>query len=88
MNEIFISIPNLLLIVLLQAILGQASVWVYRSSSADRWMSIAKVVRTEVRVLRGSEYVQARGAWAEAFFTSCASISRPIFFRPFYLWSS
>ena len=26
-NEIFISIPNLLLIVLLQAILGQASVW-------------------------------------------------------------
>ena len=55
-NEIFISIPNLLLIVLLQAILGQAS-----------GMSIAKVVRTEVRVLRGSEYVQAARCMGGSF---------------------
>ena len=51
-NEIFISIPNLLLIVLLQAILGQASVWSLSIViGLTSWMSIAKVVRTEVRVL-------------------------------------
>ena len=49
-NEIFISIPNLLLIVLLQAILGQASVWSLSVViGLTSWMSIAKVVRTEVR---------------------------------------
>ena len=56
-NEIFISIPNLLLIVLLQAILGQASVW-----------SLSIVIgRTEVRVLRGSEYVQAARCMGGSF---------------------
>ena len=48
-NEIFISIPNLLFI-------GLTS-----------WMSIAKVVRTEVRVLRGSEYVQAARCMGGSF---------------------
>ena len=68
-NEILISIPNLLLIVLLQALLGKASAWslsiVIGSTS---WMSIAKVVRTEVRVLRGAEYVQAARCMGGSFF--------------------
>lgn len=68
-TELLLSIPNLLLIVLLQAILGQASVW---SLSAviglTGWTSIAKVVRTEVRRLRGSEYVQAARCMGGSFF--------------------
>ena len=68
-HEIFISIPNLLLIVLLQAILGQASVWSLSIViGLTSWMSIAKVVRTEVRVLRGSEYVQAARCMGGGFF--------------------
>lgn len=67
-NEIFISIPNLLLIVLLQAILGEANVlslsFVIGLTS---WMSIAKVVRTQVRVLRESEYVQAARCMGAGF---------------------
>lgn len=59
-NEIFISIPNLLLIVLLQAIWGQASALSLAVViGLTSWMSISKVVRAEVRVLRESEYVQA-----------------------------
>ena len=68
-NEIFISIPNLLLVVLLQAVLGAPSAL---SLSAviglTSWMAIFKVVRTEVRVLRESEYVQAAKCMGGSFF--------------------
>ena len=68
-NEIFISIPNLLLIVLLQAILGKASALSLSIViGLTSWMSIAKVVRTEVRVLRSSEYVQASHCMDGSFF--------------------
>lgn len=68
-NEIFISIPNLLLIVLLQALLGKASAWSLSIViGATSWMSVAKVVRTEVRVLRGAEYVQAARCMGGSFF--------------------
>lgn len=88
-NEIFISIPNLLLIVLLQAILGQASVWSLSIViGLTSWMSIAKVVRTEVRVLRGSEYVQAARCMGGSFLHILRVHLAPNFFRPFYLWSS
>lgn len=67
-NEIFISIPNLLLIVLLQALLGKASAWSLSIVIGfTSWMSIAKVVRTEVRVLRGAEYVQAARCMGGSF---------------------
>lgn len=69
LNEIVISIPNLLLVVLLQAILGQASVWsLSLVIGLTSWMSIAKVVRTEVRILRRSEYVQAARCMGGGFF--------------------
>ena len=68
-NEIFISIPNLLLIVLLQAVLGKASALSLSIViGLTSWMSIAKVVRTEVRVLRSSEYVQASHCMGGSFF--------------------
>lgn len=67
-NEIFISIPNLLLIVLLQAILGEASALsLSLVIGLTSWMSIAKVVRTQVRVLRESGYVQAAKCMGAGF---------------------
>ena len=68
-NEIFISIPNLLLVVLLQAILGAPSALSLSVViGLTSWMAIFKVVRTEVRVLRESEYVQAAKCMGGSFF--------------------
>lgn len=59
-SEIVLSIPNLLLVVFLQAILGKANVISLSIViGLTSWMSIAKVVRTEVLRLRSSEYVIA-----------------------------
>lgn len=69
LTEIFLSIPNLLLVVFLQAILGKPSVWsIALVVGLTGWASIAKVVRTEVRQLRGSEYVAAARAMGGGFF--------------------
>lgn len=69
LTEILLSIPNLLLIVFLQAILGKPSVWsIALVVGLTGWTSIAKVVRTEVRQLRSSEYVAAARAMGGGFF--------------------
>ena len=68
-NEIVVSIPNLLLVVLLQAIWGKPSVLSLSIVIGfTSWMTIFKVVRTEVRVLRESEYVQASRNMGGSFF--------------------
>ncbi|MEG1640261.1 MAG: ABC transporter permease [Ruthenibacterium sp.] len=68
-TEILLSIPSLLLVILLQAILGQANVWsISLVIGVTSWTSIAKVVRTEVRQLRGSEYVLAAKCMGAGFF--------------------
>ena len=68
-TEILLSIPNLLLVIMLQAILGQASVWTLSLViGVTGWTSIAKVVRTEVRQLRNSEYVLAARSMGGGFF--------------------
>lgn len=68
-TEILLSVPNLLLVVLLQAILGQANVWsISFVIGITGWMSIAKVVRTEVRQIRGSEFVIASKCMGGGFF--------------------
>ena len=60
LTEIFLSIPNLLLVILIQAILGKANVLsISFVLGITGWMGIAKVVRTEVRQIRNSEYVIA-----------------------------
>jgi peptide/nickel transport system permease protein len=60
MTEIFLSIPNLLLVIFLQAILGTANVLTISIViGLTSWASIAKVIRTEVRQIRSSEYVVA-----------------------------
>lgn len=67
-TEIFLSIPSLLLIVLIQAILGKANVLsISLVIGLTSWTSIAKVVRTEVRQIRNSEYVVAARCMGAGF---------------------
>lgn len=69
LTEIFLSIPNLLLVILLQAILGKANVLsISFVIGITGWTSIAKVVRTEVRQIRNSEYVIAARCMGAGFF--------------------
>lgn len=68
-TEILLSIPNLLLVILLQAILGKANVLTISFViGVTGWTSIAKVVRTEVRQIRNSEYVVASRCMGGGFF--------------------
>lgn len=67
--EILISVPELLIVIFVQAVLGEAN---YLSLSfvigITSWMNIAKVIRTEVRRLRSSEYVIAARCMGGSFF--------------------
>ena len=68
-TEIFLSIPLLLLVVLLQAIMGKANIISLSVVIGfTSWTSIAKVVRTEVRQIRNSEYVIASRCMGGKFF--------------------
>ncbi len=69
LTEILLSVPNLLMVLLIQAILGKASVLsISFVIGITSWMSIAKVVRIEVRQLRSSEYVIASKCMGGSFF--------------------
>lgn len=69
LTEIFLSVPSLLAVVFVQAALGSASVLsISVVLGVTGWMSIAKIVRTEVRQLRGSEYVVASKCMGGGFF--------------------
>ena len=58
--EIILSIPNLLLILSIQAIFGDANVIsISAVIGITSWPSIAQVIRTEVRQMRRSEYILA-----------------------------
>ena len=60
LTEIFLSIPSLLPVILIQAALGKANVLsLSLVIGITGWPGIAKVVRTEVRQLRNREYVIA-----------------------------
>ena len=68
-TEIFLSIPALLLIILLQAIMGNANILSLSFViGVTSWTSIAKVVRTEVRQIRNSEFVIASRCMGGSFF--------------------
>lgn len=58
-SEMAMSIPSILIIIFLQAILGQANLLsISLVIGFTSWMSIAKVVRTEVHQIKSSEYIQ------------------------------
>ena len=68
-TEIFLSVPGLLLVLFFQAILGAANVLTLSIViGVTGWASIAKVVRTEVRQIRNSEYVVASKCMGGGFF--------------------
>ena len=68
-TEIFLSVPGLLLVLFLQAILGEANVLSLSVViGVTSWGSIAKVIRTEVRQIRNSEYVVASRCMGGGFF--------------------
>lgn len=68
-TELAFSVPSLLVTIFLQAILGKPSVLsMSLVIGLTGWTSIAKVVRTEVRQLRGNEYVLAARTMGGSFF--------------------
>lgn len=67
--ELLLSVPNLLVIMLLQAVLGKPNVLsISLVIGLTSWTSIAKVVRTQVRQLRSSEYILAARCMGAGFF--------------------
>lgn len=67
--DLFLSVPGLLLVLFLQAILGQADVLTLSIViGVTGWPTMAKVIRTEVRQLRSSEYVVASRSMGGGFF--------------------
>lgn len=68
-TEILLSIPSLLIIIFVQAMVGAQNVLVISIViGITSWMSIAKVIRTEVKKLRKSEYVVASRCMGGGFF--------------------
>lgn len=66
--DIILSIPGLLFVIFLQAVLGNANViTISLVLGLTGWTSIAKVVRTEVRQLRSSEYIAAARCMGAGF---------------------
>ena len=69
LTEILLSIPSLLAVVLLQAVLGEASaLTISLVIGLTGWTGMAKIVRAEVRQLRSSEYVIAARCMGGGFF--------------------
>ncbi len=69
LTEILLSVPQLLIVIFVQAVLGKATVL---SLSAvigmTGWMSMAKIIRTQVRQLCCCEYVTASKCMGGGFF--------------------
>lgn len=69
LTEIILSVPSLLVIVFVQAVLGEANVFTISFViGITSWCSIAKVVRTEVRKLGCSEFIIASRCMGGGFF--------------------
>lgn len=67
--EILLSVPGLLFIILIQAILGEANIIsISLVIGITSWTTMAKVIRTEVRRMRSSEYVIASRCMGGGFF--------------------
>ena len=69
LTEVFMSIPGLLTVLFIQAILGKPNVLsVSVAIGVTSWYTIAKIVRTEVRQLRKAEYIAAAKCMGGGFF--------------------
>lgn len=69
LTDILLSVPSLLVIIFLQAVLGEANVWTLSLVIGSvGWYGMAKIIRTEVRQIRASEYVVAAKCMGGGFF--------------------
>ena len=69
MTDLILSVPGLLLTVFLQALFGRANVYSLSVViGLTGWMSMAKVVRTEVLQLKNTDYVLAARCLGGGFF--------------------
>lgn len=69
LTELFLSVPGLLLTVFLQALCGGTNVYSLSVViGLTGWMSMAKVVRTEVLQLKNTDYVLAAKCLGGGFF--------------------
>jgi peptide/nickel transport system permease protein len=60
LSELLLSVPSILYVVSIQAILGKPTVMsISVVIGVTSWASIAKIVRAEVRQIGGSEYISA-----------------------------
>lgn len=81
LTEVLLSVPELLLVLFLQAAWGQPSVLsISVIIGMTSWFSIAKVVRTEVRQIRASEYVIASRCMGGSFLHILTQHLAPNFF--------
>ena len=68
-TEILLSIPSILIIIFVQAIIGGSNpVSISIVIGLVSWMSISKIVRSEVRQIRNSEYILAAKIMGGKFF--------------------
>lgn len=68
-TEIILSIPSILLVIFLQALLGKATATsIAVVIGLTSWMNISKVIRSEVRQIRSSDFVLASRLAGGKFF--------------------
>ena len=68
-TEIIMSIPSILLVIFIQAAIGDATVFsIIIVIGATAWPSVAKIVRNEVKQIRNRSYVLAAKAMGGSFF--------------------
>ena len=68
-TEILLSIPSILIIIFIQAIIGGSNpISISIVIGLVSWMSISKIVRSEVRQIRNSEYILAAKIMGGKFF--------------------
>jgi len=69
LTEVWLSIPSLLAILFIQAVLGKPNVLsVSVAIGVTSWCAIAKLIRTQVRQLRKAEYIAAARVMGGGFF--------------------
>ena len=87
LTEILLSVPNLLLVIFLQAVIGTPSAWsIALVIGLTSWTSIAKVVCTESGSCARASTSSRRSAWAAALSTFCGVTLRRISSRPSSSW--
>ncbi|MEF9918531.1 MAG: ABC transporter permease [Eubacterium sp.] len=69
LTEIILSIPSILIIIFIQAMIGQSNpITIAFVIGITSWMNIAKIVRSEVRQIRNADYILAAKTMDGHFF--------------------